>query len=165
MRKFILIFFLILNKKKMSQTTNEILTNKDIIDDKDIYMRPDNFPIENKVDAASETLRYKSISGYLQNEGNPIFNEYDLKSYLITINFDVTTSYKSAWENVQDIRHRINTMLYVKMKDNTELIVSTIEHTHEIPKKHKSSELHLCKAKDEITELYNTAKTNKCRRE
>jgi hypothetical protein len=97
----------------MSETTSKILTNKDIMGDTDIYMRTDNFPIENKIDCAAETLKNKPISVYLQNEGNSIFNEFDLKSYLITINFDVTTSYKSAWENVQDIRNRITTMLYI----------------------------------------------------
>lgn len=112
--------------------------------------------IENFKDSAREKLENKTVKIYLENEGNPYFNEKNLKSYLITINFDTTTSYKRAWKDVQDIRNNVSKMLCED--EVNEFVISTIEHTHEIPKKHKSSELHKSKKLEDITKEYNKEK-------
>lgn len=126
-----------------------------------IFYEIEDNPIENLKDSANEKFESKTILTYFQNEVNPYFNKENLKSYLITINFDPSTSYKQAWFIVQRLRNEILTMIYIIFKEDVALLSSTIEHTHEIPVKHKKSPLHNVTSIKELKELYSEYKKRK----
>jgi hypothetical protein len=104
------------------------------------YVKLQSGELQNLKDSARESFENRSVHMYLGDEPTSFFNDKHLKSYLITLNFDTTTAYKTAWKNVQEIREKVCDDLNTSFNNDIELIVSTIEHTHEIPKKHKGSQ-------------------------
>lgn len=121
-----------------------------------------NSPIKNFMDKGDEKLQCKSVNIYLDNRGDDFFNKTHLKNYMINVNFDTSTTYLKAWKTVQGIRDNIVSNLYKTFNSNNlnqiELIMSTVEHTHQIPSNRKSSEIHNVKTVEEVSALYNSYK-------
>jgi hypothetical protein len=128
----------------------------------EIFVEVENEGIKNYTDSANEKFQNKTVSLFLENEGNVVLNKHNLKNYLITINFDPTTSYIKAWSSVQGIRNNLVLMIYKEMEENennkAEMLGSTIEHTHYIPENRKKSKVHQVKTNEELLELFEKFK-------
>lgn len=127
-----------------------------------LFVEIENEGIKNYTDCANEKFQNKTVSLFLGNEGDIVLNKHNLKNYLITINFDPTTSYTKAWSSVQVIRNKLVLMIYKNMEENennkAEMIGSTIEHTHYIPENRKKSKVHQVKTNEELLELFEKSK-------
>lgn len=132
----------------IADCTKEIRKTCDVKD----YIEPlyCNFPSNfSTKDAKQFTMSTMKL--YLESQDTKL-NNNGLKSYLATLNFDISSSYIKAWSSVSSkIDNCINDLTRSDLPIH--LICSTIEATHSVPSTHLESKVHLTRTLDELTAL------------
>lgn len=95
-----------------------------------IFWNPLRIPTTGSTESFKAPAIEKFLEGYDAN-----INIVHHKSWLITVNFDTSISYILAWQRVKYLLDQTVENLS-KSDIPYHLICSTIEHTHQIPKKH-----------------------------
>lgn len=108
-------------------------------------------PVVSTANSALENLDHfiKGIRQDLSSYGDRFCHEHQLRFYLITSNFDTRTPLKTAWCNAQRYRSKVCEKIK-NSKLRPHVVVSTIEHTHEIPDKHKTSKVHIATTSEQF---------------
>jgi hypothetical protein len=121
------------------------------------YLKPDHIEYYHSLlNKPREKKDGGLIERYLESNDKQL-NDHQLKSYLITINYDPNTSYISAWSGVNNKVDKICKALY-RSDLPIHLVTSTIEHTHQIKSNRKESKVHQCQTYDDLVALYEESK-------